>query len=394
MPGTLLGMAHQTSHIAALTVDLALISTADGQAPRTLKLLPAGNFSARDGRPGNVADASCSHWMLTAALASQLVAEASRRATRYVIDYDHQTLRAAENGKPAPASGWFGTLEWRPDGLYATDVEWTAAAAAMIVAKEYRYLSPVFTYDSLGRVTGLLHVALTNNPALDELPEIGVAALSRLLPAATQSKEDNNMEELAEQLRWLLNLPVGATIDDIKAQLQKLVEKLSGGQGVAAASVDIPVLLEQHQERIAALSANQADPARFVPVSTVQQLQSEVAALQTQLNQRDVDQLLTAALSDGRLLPAQEAWARKLGGQNVAELQAFLDTVTPIAALTATQTGGKAPATTNVAACSFVTPAGAAVNQDRLRLHQAALSYQQQHGVSYEAAVAHLEKQA
>lgn len=349
MPGTLLGMAHQTSHIAALTVDLALISTADGQAPRTLKLLPAGNFSARDGRPGNVADASCSHWTLTAALAAPLVAEASRRATRYVIDYEHQTLRAADNGKPAPASGWFGTLEWRADGLYATDVEWTASAAAMIVAKEYRYLSPVFTYDSQGRVTGLLHVALTNNPALDELPDIGVAALSRLFPAATPSKEDNNMEELAEQLRWLLNLPVGATIDDIKAQLTKLVDKLSAGQGTAAASVNLPAMLAEQQQRIAALSANQADPARFVPVDTMRELQNQVAALSGQLAGRQVDELVVAALSDGRLLPAQEQWARDLGKGNLPALQGYLDTAPKIAALSGTQTGGQAPVAANAA---------------------------------------------
>ncbi len=349
------GMAHQTSHIAALTVDLALISTADGQAPRTLKLLPAGNFSARDGRPGNVADASCSHWTLTAALAAPLVAEASRRATRYVIDYEHQTLRAADNGKPAPASGWFGSLEWRPDGLYATDVEWTAAAAAMIVAKEYRYLSPVFTYDSQGRVTGLLHVALTNNPALDELPDIGVAALSRLFPAATPSKEDNNMEELAEQLRWLLNLPVGATVDDIKAQLTKLVEKLSAGQGTAAASVNLPAMLAEQQQRIAALSANQADPARFVSVDTMRELQNQVAALSGQLAGRQVDELVVAALSDGRLLPAQEQWARELGQGNLPALQGYLDTAPKIAALSGTQTGGQAPVAANTAALDDTT---------------------------------------
>lgn len=87
---------------------------------------------------------------------------------------------------------------------------------------------PVFTYDKHGRVTGLLHVALTNNPALDQLPELQVAALSRLV-SLTQSviQEESAMDELIEQLRWLLNLPVGATADDIKAQLQKLVDQLS-----------------------------------------------------------------------------------------------------------------------------------------------------------------------
>lgn len=343
MPRTLRGMAHQTPYIAALTVDLATIATADGEAPRTIKLLPAGEFRARDGRP-----AECAAWTLNAGLAAVLVAEASSRATRFVIDYEHQTLRAAENGKPAPASGWFGTLAWREDGLYATDVAWTAAAAAMIVAKEYRYLSPVFTYDTHGRVTGLLHVALTNNPALDELPEIGVAALSRLVALSVTPSQEDNMDELIEQLRWLLNLPVGATADDIKNQLQKLIDKLSGGQGTAAASVDLPKLLADNQTRIAALSANQADPSRFVSVDTMRELQGQVAALTSQLQGNQVGELVTVALSDGRLLPAQESWARDLGKSNLSALQGYLATAPKIAALSGTQTDGKPPAGADV----------------------------------------------
>ncbi|MFB9160491.1 phage protease, partial [Chromobacterium violaceum] len=173
-------------------------------------------------------------------------------------------------------------------GLYATDVEWTDKAAAMIVAKEYRYLSPVFTYDKQGRVTGLLHVALTNNPALDELPELQVAVLSRLISNPSTTQEDSEMDELIEQLRWLLNLPVGATADDIQTQLQKLIDQLSNGQGTAAASVDLVSLFGTQQQRIAALSANQVDPARFVSVETMRALQEQVAALTAQQHGRAV----------------------------------------------------------------------------------------------------------
>lgn len=333
------GMAHPIPYIAALTVDLAQLGTADGEAPRTIKLLPAGEFRGRDGRP-----AECAVWTLNATLAAVLVAEASRRATRYVIDYEHQTLRSADNGKPAPASGWFGTLEWRDDGLYATDVEWTAAAAAMIVAGEYRYLSPVLTYDKQGHVTGLLHVALTNNPALDQLPELQVAALSRLVSLTTTLSQENHMDELIEPLRWLFNLPVGTKAEDIKAPLQKLTDQLSGGQGTAAASVDLPKLLAAQQTRIAALSASQADPARFVSVDTMRELQGQVAALTNQLQGNQVNELLTAALSDGRLLPAQEQWARDLGKSDISALQGYLATAPKIAALSGTQTDGKPPA--------------------------------------------------
>lgn len=339
-------MAQKTPLIAALTVDLSQLGNADGEAPRVIKLLPAGTFRARDGRP-----AECAAWKLDEVLAAILIAEANQRETRYVIDYEHQTLRSVENGKPAPASGWYGTLEWREDGLYATDVEWTATAAAMIAAKEYRYLSPVFTYDKQGRVTGLLHVALTNNPALDELPELQVAALSRLVSLSTQQALEKSMDitELLEQLRWMLNLPVGATVEDTTAQLQKLIDQLSNGQGTAAASVDLVNLVSTQQQRIAALSANQVDPARFVSVETMRALQDQVAALTAQQQGREVDGLITAALSDGRLLAAQEGWARDLGKSNLAALQGYLATAPKIAALSSTQTQGNPPADNPVA---------------------------------------------
>lgn len=336
MPPTIGGMAHLTSHIAVLTVELT-------QGQQAIKLLPAGDFRARDGRP-----AECAAWHLDAVLAATLITEANQRETRYVIDYEHQTLRSVENGKPAPAAAWFRTLEWRDDGLYAVDVEWTAAAAAMIANKEYLYLSPVFTYDKQGRVTGLLHVALTNNPALDELPELSVAALSRLVPLSStpsSTEKDSAMDELIEQLRWLLNLPVGASADDIKAQLQKLIDQLSGGQGTAAASINLPQLLTNQQASIAALSANQADPARFVSVDTMRALQDQVAALTAKLQGGEVEQLVTAALSDGRLLAAQESWARDLGKSNLGALQGYLSTAPKIAALSGTQTQGNPPPT-------------------------------------------------
>lgn len=72
-----------------------------------------GKFRATDGRPHDVP-----HWFIDADLAAQIIAEFEARANRTVVDYEHQTLLAAQNGQPAPAAGWFGKLEWRESGLY------------------------------------------------------------------------------------------------------------------------------------------------------------------------------------------------------------------------------------------------------------------------------------
>ncbi len=94
-------------------------------AEREIQLLPAGEFAARDGRPGKGGK-----WKIDAAIAAALIALAEARTTPFVLDYEHQTLHAERNGQPAPAAGWFKTLEWREGkGLYATDVQWTERAA-------------------------------------------------------------------------------------------------------------------------------------------------------------------------------------------------------------------------------------------------------------------------
>ncbi|MCG9015203.1 phage protease, partial [Laribacter hongkongensis] len=79
-------MAHLAPLIAALTVDLSQLGIADGEAPRVIKLLPAGSFRARDGRP-----VECAAWTLDTVSAASLIAEATQREVRYVIDYEHQT---------------------------------------------------------------------------------------------------------------------------------------------------------------------------------------------------------------------------------------------------------------------------------------------------------------
>lgn len=312
-----------------------------------LQLTPAGIFRGMDGRPTDAP-----HWYIDAAVAQRLIAAADARQTSYVIDYDHQTLRAKENGQPAPAAGWFKKLEWREGvGLFAVDVEWTDDAKAMIAADKYRYISPVFGYDKdTGTITVLYMAAITNNPAVDDMDQVLLAVASRHFTphqsTASLTQEVPSMDELLEQLRWLLNLPVGATAEDILAQLQKLTEavKQAVPDQAAAASFDLVAHLAKQQQAIASLSAATPDPAQFVAIGVMQELQTQVAALTSQLNTTKLDGLIKQAMEAGKLLPSQEAWAREWGGKDFAALSAYIDVAQPIVALTGMQTGGTPPA--------------------------------------------------
>jgi len=301
-----------------------------------VQLLPAGEFRARDGRP-----TECAAWLTNAEIATKLIADIAALANPVVIDYEHQTILSSENGQKAPAAGWFTAegMEWREgEGLFAK-VEWTETAKLHIDAKEYRFISPVILFDKkTGAIKKIINAALTNNAAIDGMEEVS----ARLSASLTQ---ETNMEELLEQLRWFFNLPTMATADEILAEVKKAADKIKAAQPevMAAASFDVAGLVTSLSADIAALKSATPDLSKYAPVETMQALQAELAALTAANNAREVEGVVTAALSAGKLLPPQEKWARDLGKANLAALTQYLETAQPIDALTATQTGGKKP---------------------------------------------------
>ena len=283
---------------------------------KAVRLLPVGTFRAADGS-GRPTDAP--GWRLDADIAGVLIARHNARASRRVVDYEHQTLNAAKNGQPAPAAGWITALSYQEsDGLYA-EIEWSEKAAAMIAAGEYRYLSPVFPYDSTGQVLDILMAGLTNNPGLDGLTDL--AALSAAFTHDLPPDQENQPMKL---LLAALGLAVTATESEAVAALDAL--KSQSGQ-VATLTAEI-----------SSLKAAAPDPAKYVPVDTVAAMQTQIAALKAGIEAKELDVMIEAGLSDGRILPEMEAWARTL---NQAALKGYLDKAQPIAALKGTQTGGK-----------------------------------------------------
>lgn len=137
------------------------------------QLLPAGEFSARDGRPG-----PGKTWKLNDLQGMQLAAKLNSVAalSPISIDYEHQSIHAIQNGQPAPAAGYMTSFEWRTGlGLFAK-VAWTKRALEFIRNGEYRYISPVILFDQTGQVTGLHNAALVSTPALVNMAPVQAQA--------------------------------------------------------------------------------------------------------------------------------------------------------------------------------------------------------------------------
>lgn len=290
----------QHHNFAALTFEL--VPGADGITTEA-HLLPVGPFRSSDVRP-----VECAAWQLDAQIAAKVIARAAAKKTDLAIVYEHQDLYSKTNGQKVPAAGWCpNTLEWREGkGLYATNVAWTGEAQREIASKQYRYISSLFYYDATtGEVLEIVSVALTNTPGIDGLDALAAlarAAMSHELPNTT-TKGDKEMPD-EKQLAALTAERDGLSIK------------------VAALTAD----LDKSKTQVAALTAE-----RDALKTKVDAVEAEKAAAALAADKLKHSELLQAALTDGRLVPAQKGWAEK---QNLAVLTEYLDATNPVAMLT------------------------------------------------------------
>ncbi|WP_440053370.1 phage protease [Pseudoalteromonas sp. T1lg65] len=318
-----------------------------GVSERVL-IIPDGEFTSRDGRPFDVPSRK---WLMDDIAFANLQMSAATRTNDFLFDYEHQTLHKEKNGQPAPASGWFKTdaLEYIPgEGVYAKNVAWTDAAHNALLAKEYRYVSPVFLYDkNTGRPLVLLHVALTNDPALTGLDEIAVLNAQFF----TQPTGTSPMNEAQKLLAALGITVTGDVTTEHIAQGEAAIADLN--QKVKAA--------ESKDTQIAALTAQvkqgtqQVDLSKYVPVEAYNALFGQLAALNTEHQGMTIESTIDKAKQDGRVVASEVDYLSQLGKQQgLAALNTVLDSRSPIAALTTQQTNTqpKPDAKTGIAALS------------------------------------------
>ncbi len=246
-------------------------------APEWIELIPAGVFYGRDGRgPFHTAD-------LGALIEST---NALAMNAGLPIDYDHATDFGAPEGRPAPAAGWIRELQVR-DGSVWGRVEWTPRAAASIVAREYRYISPVFQFDPAdGTVTRLLRAGLTNNPTL-HLTAIAAAE------TVAASEKDSSMEISSRDLCEALGLEPNASRD----------------QALAAARAMRAAVGEHPPTGAANASVAGADPAHYVAVAQFERALTELNALKAERALDRASLIVDDAIRAGKLVPAQRDWA-------------------------------------------------------------------------------------
>jgi phage I-like protein len=305
--------------IALLAAALTLQANAD------VHLVPAGEFSGRDGRPLEVRT-----WKLSDAQGRALAARLTARhvKTKFQFDYEHQALQSEKNGQPAPAAAWAQRFEWRDgDGLYALDVQWTKRAREMLEADEYKYISPVLVYDKkTGEVLDVFNASLVGNPNLLELNPAASETVARLNAFFTQ-QESSDMNPILKALLTALGLTESATEAEATTALSALQIQASQVEGLQAEVATLKGKVTTAEAATAALSAQagQPDPTKWVSIDRFNTLSTEVASLQASRLGDEVDQLIQGAEALGKCSGVVSDVWRDVGKKDIAQLRALID---------------------------------------------------------------------
>ncbi len=313
----------------------APVAIGQGEEGGRIQLFPCGEFFAKDGRPANLKGVKTKVWRITRLVAEKLIADFATRQNGMVVDYEHQTFLAAQNGQPAPAAGWIRALEWiEGQGLFAK-VDWTEKARGFLENGEYMYISPTFHFDPVsGEIVELLNAALTNYPALDGME-----------PARAKGE----FMGFLQQLKKALGLADAATEADIVALVEekgaaKFVESLSAKGDEPEANPKDGAKQEPEKKTEDKADSGQ-DPVSASALASIAALEARVKELGNSLASLSKENMIQsrgaaieAALADGRLPANAKEWAYSLAVTNPTALGEFLELASPVAALKGTQT--------------------------------------------------------
>ena len=260
---------------------LELLAAKDGKkvAPEWIPLLPPGDVVvARDGR-----SFVNNH-------------EAAIQAFRVggmpiPLDWDHALDSWSSGPGDGAAAAWIDQLEVREGGgLWGHIETWTARGRASVESLEYRFISPVIFHNDEMRVVSVPRASLVNNPALR-------------MPALCKEQSMN-----PQLLKLLAGLGLSETFEESK--VDEVLELFSKAK-LPTPAVDLSGYIprDQYESIVAELGTTK----------------STLESLQRAQHEARVEQVIKAALEGGRLLPAERSFFSAKAREDLAGVEAFLN---------------------------------------------------------------------
>lgn len=267
---------------------MPLAAVPSGDAPEWIHLVPAGTFTAVDGRgPFTLGDAQ-------AVIAASMV-----DGRKLPIDVNHAIDHLSSKGEQAPAFGWVVAMEARPDGVWGK-VEWNEDGRGAVGGRRYGFISPVLLHSKAKphTVTRILRASLTNDPALT-----GLASLN------TKQTGDPSMDE---ELRAALGLAetadqaaIVAAATEAFARSTALATIAEAGGVARDATVDTIVSTLTAQAKKAAAKDAGADEGEVEELrGQVAQLTARLTTLSNDTAKEKAEAAVDRAIEQGKVVPS------------------------------------------------------------------------------------------
>lgn len=310
--------------MAKTSIQICSTSALPVEGEEWIPIIPVGTFRTFDGRgPFHLEKPE------------EVVAASRREIVELVIDRDHVTDHAPP-GAPRPAAGWIKELKVDGDRVMAR-VDWTPPALEQLKNREYRYISPVFTYDKNNRVLRILRASLTNDPALE------MKAVASVDPQKVLTPTENTMDELLQELAALLGLEgESVSAEAVKEAIATLQATVTGVKEAVDAPEEattpeaVVEAVEEHVEeevekavasaqRKATASNAKPDPREYVPMKAFKELQSQVATMNNETVAGKVTAAVEGALKEGKITPGQKTWATDYATKDLAGFEKYVE---------------------------------------------------------------------
>ncbi|WP_230368962.1 phage protease [Paludibacterium denitrificans] len=279
---------------AGRAINALTLSLPEGDsAPEWVEVIPAGTFKGRDGR---------GPWFSNVPAILQSFAADQAAGIDPVVDYNHQTCGP---GTKAEAAGWIKQLEVRDGAIWAR-VEWVAEGAEKVIAKKYRYLSPVFDFDATGRIVKLISVAIVN------VPNLFLRAL-------------NSMETSVDLLKQLIEL-LGL---DPAADAAAVIEAIKTLQSASADTTTAMNSLRQVTGAAADADLKAVTSSimtGFVPKAEYERVANSLRQLQAGTAEAEIDKQLDDAVAAGKIALTSRGFYKAMCSADMSAFQDFIKT--------------------------------------------------------------------
>lgn len=334
--------------------------------------------------------------------ASSVATLAADYGNDFHFDYEHAGFDETNTAPDKTiAAGWY-SLEVKPDGLWAVNIDWTPRGYKYLKDKEYKYFSPTLMKNrKTGVVVEYLNTALTNFPARKNLTPLVLSRGAEQQGAADYRTEtysialDELITSLAGQLAslfpdcWIVEVyndqivfrysrrfwSVFYTIENDLPRLttdavevEKVYVPKTGGTimktVLTALGLNTTASEDQATDRASALSAFEREVLALTGKTTIAEatgvlaayknaneqvvtLTARVNTLEGEKQTAALNALIQRGVDEKKLTPAMAEWAKT---QSLETLNAFLEVAAPNQVLSTpnhveptTGTGGSEP---------------------------------------------------